>query len=84
MTNEEIKSIRCPHCGTEIDRLINVQSGNMTWNVELFKDELTFDDSEFFNDDVRNNFECPNCNHVIAENEEDAIKILKGIPLKEE
>jgi predicted RNA-binding Zn-ribbon protein involved in translation (DUF1610 family) len=76
-----MNEIKCPKCGKEIDTLNNVQSGTASWTMCLDSNgdtDYEQDRHEFFiSDDQQNDWNCPNCGHIIATDEEDAIKFLK-------
>lgn len=65
--------MRCPKCGEEIDRLYHSQTGTMYYHFSLDG----YEEDEFIGDDA-GNYECPECNTILAQNEEDAEGFLKG------
>jgi len=74
---KERKTVKCPHCGEELTKLLNVQSGEVAWWLDVNGEYEQHDD--FFIPDVRkNDFVCPECNAIITIFEEEAIAFLKG------
>jgi hypothetical protein len=73
---------KCPNlkCGVEIDKLDNIVSGETVYRLRLSLDgtEAEYETDEFYPDNGENRYECHECQHVIANNEEEAIKFLKG------
>lgn len=69
------KTIKCPKCKTELNELVNVQSGYARYSMNKNGKYSNTMDS-FDTDDRINLWECPDCGEVIATNEEDAIKFL--------
>ena len=68
---------KCPKCGKEINKLYNIQLGEMCWEMD--------EDGEYENrvdlfvqHDETNFWECPECNERLFDNEEEAINFLKG------
>jgi hypothetical protein len=69
--------ILCPTCKKEIDYLVNVQSGYMRYDMDK-KGNYDYKNEEFSPDDSTNDWECPECEDILATNEEDALKFLNG------
>lgn len=63
----------CPNCKKETDYLNNVQSGWMTYKMTPDGD---YERGGFDTDDSMNEWQCPKCNHVIAQSEGAAIRFL--------
>lgn len=72
MTNLELT---CPKCKEKLSYLYNVQSGEAQYR--LYPDN-SYDFDDFYPDDVVNDFRCPYCDFIIAYNESDALKFLRG------
>lgn len=66
---------KCPRCGKEIDRLINVQSGLISW--EMFADGR-YDDQEIEPYGEINEWDCPECSEPLFYNEDEAIAFLNN------
>jgi hypothetical protein len=76
----------CPKCGQTIDCLINRQSGYKEWKfgfgigyattADDYGYEALFDDFE--PDDNCNIWRCPHCYEEVTDDEDDAVRILKG------
>lgn len=70
----------CPKCGKEFDGLNRMQTADVYTNVFLDEDD-TFDytdqpDLDF--DGEKDEFRCAECDALIATNEQDAVRVLKG------
>lgn len=78
--------MRCPKCGKEISHLRNFHPAEIEFIAELGKDGgLDYYQRETIPDDsTEGDFECPECNVVLAHNEEDAIAFLKGEGISQE
>lgn len=68
------KYAKCPDCREEIDYLINVQSGFARWEMNRKGGYNRVPDFDV--DNNINEWECPECQHVIAYDEESAINFL--------
>jgi len=77
---EEDAKVKCPHCGAEIDTLINRQSGSASYEMNKFGNYEDLNDFE--PDGDMNVWECPECQRTITYNEEDAIAFLNGKKIK--
>ena len=66
---------KCPKCGTEIDYLYNLESGDMEYR---FNPDGSYEGMEFATDGGRNEYECPECRKTLFTNETDALEFLKG------
>jgi uncharacterized C2H2 Zn-finger protein len=79
------KSNRCPKCGKEIGFLKNylypvVEYHHLSLDGEG-KPQYEYMDS-FSNEDGEGDYYCPECEEKLFDNEEDAIKFLKGGEVK--
>jgi len=71
--------VKCPSCKEIIGELLNIQSGEKVWLFWVSNNGKTNYEEETFNPDcVTNDWICPECNHVIATSEDEAVKFLKG------
>jgi transcription initiation factor IIE alpha subunit len=73
----------CPECGETLTELLNVQSGEKSFRFRLVKSGKMkglgkYADYGFEPNCVTNDWICPECNEVIATDEEKAIDFLKG------
>lgn len=64
---------RCQKCKAEIDKLLNTQSGYLTYDF----DGEEYEANDFEADNSVNDWRCPSCDEVIATTEEEAIKFLE-------
>jgi predicted RNA-binding Zn-ribbon protein involved in translation (DUF1610 family) len=80
------KEIICPNCGHGIDCLINRQSGVKEWKFGFgvgnatTADDYGYEalDDDFQPDDNYNSWCCPNCYKELTDDEDDAVRILRG------
>lgn len=75
----EENQIICPYCHEEVDHLVEKQS--VVVDYDFYKDgeyskESIIDDDYPVGEDV-NDYCCPECDEVIATNEEDAKRFLQ-------
>jgi len=77
---EEGAKVRCPHCGVEIDTLLNLQSGTIYYEMDKSGNYENLD--RFDADNDFNVWLCPECYGTITHNEEDAIAFLNGKKIK--
>jgi hypothetical protein len=66
----------CPHCKDEIDSLRQTQISTTSSIVCLSSELLSVEDVEYFQESSR--FECPLCEELITEDEQEALNFLKG------
>lgn len=67
--------IKCPECKGEITELINRQSG---FNYYYMDASGNYVHKEFQEDNEYNEWACPLCDEVIADSEDEGIKLLEG------
>ena len=70
----------CPACGEGIDQLINLQLGTMVYKFSLHG----YEEDEFIGGDEAGDYDCPECNTMLAQNGEDATAFLNGEGTSEE
>jgi hypothetical protein len=76
---QEPKKVKCLECGEKIDHLVNVQSGENTYEFKVGKDgDCHYEEIEFFTDDGTNSWNCPECDAELFHDEVDAEAFLKG------
>lgn len=66
----------CPKCGKEIQKLISVESGTITYDFVLWKDHECWEDGDFEADGKVSDFLCPLCNEVLTNDSVKAAEIL--------
>jgi predicted RNA-binding Zn-ribbon protein involved in translation (DUF1610 family) len=74
---EHDEKIKCPNCKEDINYLVNVQSGTKLWEMKANRDGAVYKNGEFHFDDGTNDFECPECQFVITNDESKAVKLLR-------
>jgi len=68
---------KCPNCEKEIDKLISAQEVSVSFDFKLDKKDIVyFNRKEHAN--YNNFYYCPECSEEITNNENDAVKFLKG------
>jgi len=77
---EEDVKVKCPYCGAEINTLLNIQSGNMYY--EMDKSGKYENLNRFESDEDFDIYVCPECLKTITDNEKDAIAFLNGKKIK--
>ena len=81
----KIKECKCPVCGEAINHLVNVQSGEQTYEFKIGKDgDCHYKELEFFTDDGTNSWNCPECDDELFLEEQDAEAFLKGETVEDE
>lgn len=66
---------KCPKCEKEIDKLHNIQSGEMVYDFDGENYERNRH-QDFFTDDRVNTWNCPECDEVLFTDEEKAKEFL--------
>jgi endogenous inhibitor of DNA gyrase (YacG/DUF329 family) len=80
VSKKEDGKVKCPYCESEIDRLMNIQSGVSFYEMD---EQGNYKDlNDFETDGDFNVWACPECRRTITYNEEDAIAFLKGKKIK--
>ena len=67
---------KCPKCGKEINKLINIQELLVSFEFYLEKKEVVYCNRKEDNAD-NNSYCCPLCGEEITRIEEDAVEFLK-------
>ena len=71
---------RCPKCGKEIDHLRDFSAIWQEYNLTVDKDGVMH--YEFIDAslpvDIDDEYQCPECSEVLFNDEEEAVKFLKG------
>lgn len=67
---------RCPSCGEEIDSLDHTETKTTSALVTIVDGRLDYETLKVELDDVR--YSCPVCEEVVATDEVEAERILKG------
>jgi len=68
---------RCPACGEKIDHLTYIQQATVWFKGQYDKNgySMVFEEDRLVE---REEYRCPKCRALLAENEDEAIKILEG------
>lgn len=73
---ESNKMNKCPKCGKEINKLINIQEVYVLFDFKLEKKEVVYcNRKEDISDSIA--YCCPECRYEITGMEEDAVEFLK-------
>jgi ribosomal protein S27AE len=68
---------RCPNCGEKINHLTYIQQATVWFKGQYNKNgySMIFEEDRLVE---REQYRCPKCGFIIAENEDEAIKILEA------
>ena len=69
---------RCKFCKKEIDRLVNFTSGLNRYDFWVDNDMPDYQFDTFIEDNKTNDYECPECQEILFNDEEEATAFLKG------
>ncbi len=70
---------KCPNCKEEIEELRNIVSGSNEYTLFSIGNDTEYEEKDFAEDYVVNEYWCPECQEVLFTDEEKAIDFLKGI-----
>ena len=73
-----MKKIICPDCKKEIEGLKYYSKVEVTQDCYLDGSLMSYEAMDDYGDHTDETYACPECDKVLATNEEDAIKILRG------
>lgn len=74
---EGFNTPKCPYCKEEIDYLNNYEEGENHYHFTVDDEgNVEYETKEFISKSGYNEYECPECQEIIAYNEEDAMWFL--------
>jgi len=73
---ESVHRARCRNCGEEIESLDHTETKTVYATVSIVDERLDYETLKIELDDVK--YSCPMCEEVVATDEAEAEKILKG------